>query len=202
MLRLLKRIKNKLYGPPPAVDYKQELINKKILKVGEGCDISNMTIMIYHKEEGVTNIEIGNNCCIKGIIIIYRPQAKVKIADNVYIGSMTYLECAQEIEIERDVLISMSCNIIDTNSHSTHSSERVHDIIDWQKGLEYKNWDVVFSDKVLIGNKSWIGLRSIIMKGVRLGEGTIVGSGSVVTKSTEAYTAVAGNPAVLIKKVD
>ena len=53
----------------------------------------------------------------------------------------------------------------------------------------------------IIGDNSWIGLRSIINKNVQLAHNTIVGSGSVVTKQfSEPYTIIAGNPAKIIKK--
>ncbi len=53
----------------------------------------------------------------------------------------------------------------------------------------------------IIGDNSWIGLRSIINKNVQLAHDTIVGSGSVVTKQfSEPYTIIAGNPAKVIKR--
>ncbi len=56
---------------------------------------------------------------------------------------------------------------------------------------------------VILGKSCWIGMNSIILPGVVLGDHTIVGAGSVVTKSfTEGYCVIAGNPARLIKKLD
>jgi serine acetyltransferase len=46
----------------------------------------------------------------------------------------------------------------------------------------------------------WIGLGSIILSGVKVGTGSIIAAGSVVTKDVEPYTIVAGNPAKLIRK--
>ncbi len=54
---------------------------------------------------------------------------------------------------------------------------------------------------VSIGNDVWIGCRSIVLKGVSIGDGAIVAAGSVVTKDVPAYTLVAGNPAQIKKKV-
>ena len=51
---------------------------------------------------------------------------------------------------------------------------------------------------VFIGNDVWIGERTIVLPGVKIGEGAIIGAGSVVTKSVAAYTIVAGNPAKVI----
>lgn len=52
----------------------------------------------------------------------------------------------------------------------------------------------------IIGNDVWIGFRSIIMGGVKIGDGAIIGAGSVVTKDVEPYTIVGGTPARVIRK--
>lgn len=55
---------------------------------------------------------------------------------------------------------------------------------------------------IVIGENCWIGMNSVILPGVELGEGTIVGAGSIVTKSfTEGKVIIAGNPAKVIKKL-
>jgi chloramphenicol O-acetyltransferase type B len=51
----------------------------------------------------------------------------------------------------------------------------------------------------IIGDGVWLGIRSLIMPGIRIGEGAIVAASSVVTKDVEPYTLVAGNPAKIIK---
>ncbi|MBO8759626.1 type 8 capsular polysaccharide synthesis protein Cap8J, partial [Staphylococcus aureus] len=57
-------------------------------------------------------------------------------------------------------------------------------------------------EDVKIGNYSWIGMNSVILPGVELGEHTIVGAGSVVTKSfPEGNVVIGGNPAKIIKKI-
>lgn len=60
-----------------------------------------------------------------------------------------------------------------------------------------------FADRggdVIIGDRVWIGYRAIILPGVTIGEGAVVGAGSVVTKNVEPYTIVAGVPAQTIGK--
>lgn len=52
-----------------------------------------------------------------------------------------------------------------------------------------------------IGNNVSIGMRSIIMPGVTIGDGAVIAAGSVVTKNVEPYTVVGGNPAKVIKKI-
>lgn len=49
--------------------------------------------------------------------------------------------------------------------------------------------------KVEIGNDVWIGAQVIVMPGIRIGDGAIIGAGSVVTKDVLPYEVVCGNPA-------
>ncbi len=63
---------------------------------------------------------------------------------------------------------------------------------------------IIFSDrgviaKTIIGKDVWIGTNSIIMVGVKLGDGCIVAAGSVVTKDVEPFSIIAGIPAKFIK---
>lgn len=69
-----------------------------------------------------------------------------------------------------------------------------HKIID-------KNGNVLNPPKeITIGKHVWIGVNSVILKGVTIGDGAIIGAGSVVTRDVPAYAMVAGNPAVVIKE--
>lgn len=198
---LIVRAFNKITGrssKPQSVS----LIEQGYIEAGSGCDLQSMTVFIFNKVPGKKYIKMGDNCCVRGTIILYRDSSEVVLGNNVYIGPGTYIECAEKVAIGSHVLISMNCHIIDTNSHSLHSIDRRDDAIEWQKGLIYKDWSVVKSSQILIGDNCWVGLRSIIMKGVQLGGGTIVAAGSVVTKSTDSFDVIAGNPAVFIRKSD
>jgi len=60
-----------------------------------------------------------------------------------------------------------------------------------------------FADRggdVIIGDRAWIAYRAIILPGVNIGEGAVVGAGSVISRSVEPYCIVAGNPAKVIGK--
>jgi acetyltransferase-like isoleucine patch superfamily enzyme len=200
-MNIFRRIFHKLKaltGFPEQPLYRA-MMGEGFIKTGKGCDLNAMSVILVERVSGKTNIEMGDNCCIRGTIMVYRADSKVTLGNNVYIGPGTFIECVEQITIGDNVLISMNCNIIDTNSHSLDSAERLGDTIEWQKGLSYKDWNKVQSSAIHIGNKSWIGLRSIILKGVSIGEGAIVAAGSVVTKEVRSYTMVGGNPAAFIK---
>ena len=143
-------------------------------------------------------IMIGNDCTLQGLLVTEHDDAKITIGDNVFIGANTVLDCATEIVLEDDVLVSYECLLLDSNNHSQNFDMRKNDLPDVKSGRDY-NWSVIPSKPIRICRGSWIGARSIILKGVTVGEGAIVGAGSVVTKSVEPYTVVGGNPARLLK---
>ena len=63
------------------------------------------------------------------------------------------------------------------------------------------NWNIVKTKPIVIEDDVWVGFNSIILKGVTIGKGSIVAAGSVVSKDVEPFTVVAGNPALVIKKM-
>lgn len=120
--------------------------------------------------------------------------AKLEIGSNVGISSCC-INCYQGITIGNNVRIGADCLITDSDSHSLDYLER--------RTLETdlantKNKDICIEDDVLVGAKV------IILKGVRIGARTVIGAGSVVTKSIPSDCIAAGNPCRVIKvnKVD
>jgi len=53
---------------------------------------------------------------------------------------------------------------------------------------------------IKVGNDVWIGRGALVLPGVSIGDGAVIGAGSVVTKDVEPYPIVAGNPAKVIRK--
>jgi len=78
------------------------------------------------------------------------------------------------------------------NKFSTYPFRRI--IIDNNEIETFSKGDIILEDDV------WIGTNSLILSGVKLSRGTVVAAGSVVTKSTDPYSIIGGNPARLIKK--
>lgn len=65
--------------------------------------------------------------------------------------------------------------------------------------LDHIEESYVKSGDTIIGDGAWLGMRSLILPGITIGEGAIVASGAVVTKDVAPYSIVAGNPARTIK---
>lgn len=173
------------------------------LIIGKDCLIEeSFNIHSNNFQKGNTNVTIGDDCHLMGTIELYNLNAQVKIGNRVFIGPNTKLFCRESITIEDDTMISWGCTLIDTNAHSLKAIERKNDVVNWKKGHEYKDWNVVSSKPIIVRSKSWIGFNTIITKGVTIEEGTVIGSGSVVTKSTKKFTVVGGNPAAFIKDTE
>jgi acetyltransferase-like isoleucine patch superfamily enzyme len=145
-----------------------------------------------------SSLSIGEGSIVEGSLVSERDGASINIGRNTFIGN-SIVASATQIEIGDDVLISWGCNIVDHNSHAIGWQQRKHDVRKWYAGE--KDWTHVAVRAVSIGNKVWIGLNVIILKGVEIGEGAIVAAGSVVTKSIPPWSIVAGNPARVIREI-
>jgi acetyltransferase-like isoleucine patch superfamily enzyme len=143
-------------------------------------------------------LEIGEGSIVEGDLILERDRAAISIGRNTFIGN-SLIASAAKVEIGDDVLISWGCNIVDHGSHAIGWEYRKEDVKGWYYGK--KDWTNVPVKPVRIGNKSWIGMNVIILKGVEIGEGAVVGAGSVVTRNVQPWTVVAGNPAKLIREI-
>lgn len=121
---------------------------------------------------------------------------------NVVIGDYTYYgrNCMFRTPETSDIKIGKFCSIANDVSiiaanhrYDTISTFHFHEII---KDVKYHEARELGS--IIIGNDVWIGSKSIILKGVNIGNGAIIGAGSVVTKDVPAYSVVGGVPAKII----
>jgi virginiamycin A acetyltransferase len=69
---------------------------------------------------------------------------------------------------------------------------------DWANAMEGKTYPN--RGNIIIGNDVWLGYKSVVMSGVKIGDGAIIGAYSVVTKDVPPYAIVGGNPAKIIRK--
>jgi len=143
-------------------------------------------------------LAIGSETITQCVVTADRNVAVVSIGNNTFIGGST-LVCAEQIEIGNDVMISWGCTIIDHNAHAVNWKMRIDDVRDTMRGT--KDWTNVKIKPVRICDKAWIGFNSLILKGVTIGEGAIVGAGSVVTRDVAPFTIVAGNPARVVSEM-
>jgi acetyltransferase-like isoleucine patch superfamily enzyme len=118
--------------------------------------------------------------------------SRVTGVENIFVGVSSapglspgcYIQGIGKIYIGGYTFVGPNVGIISANHD-------IYDLRNHQKG------------DVRIGSYCWIGMNAIVLPGVELGDFTIVGAGSVVTKSfSEGYCVIAGNPAKLVRKLD
>lgn len=152
----------------------------------------------YKKDNG--EITIGDNFyCNTGSLgpIIAQSECKfIAIKGNIIIGnnvgiSSSIISCRERITIEDNVTIGAGCMIFDTNFHSLDPKIR---------GTE-KDTINAKNAPVTICKHAFIGARSIITKGVTIGENSIIAAGSVVVKDVPANQIWGGNPAKFLKEL-
>lgn len=147
---------------------------------------------------GVCSVSAGENSRVEARIAMERADASLSIGHRTFVGA-GQISCAESITIGDDVLVAWNTTIFDHGSHAVNWQRRRNDVSDWIQGR--KNWEGVVIRPVSIGNKAWIGFGCILLPGVNIGEGAIVGAGSVVTRDVPPWTIVAGNPARTIKEI-
>ena len=147
--------------------------------------------------KGKKYLSIGNNVRIGDYFQLrtydlfagekYSPS--VEIEDECYIGERFKVLANDSVIIKKGSLIAGNVFITTEN----HSIERV------DEGEKYGNQPLTH-EPIEIGEYSWIGENVIILPGVKIGKWSVIGAGSVVTKSIPDYTIAVGNPAKPIKR--
>lgn len=127
---------------------------------------------------------IGGSCFSSFVVT---KGATLVIDDGVGISNSA-IYCSDNIYIGKDVYIGGDCKIYDTDFHSVIFEKRIKDFDD----------DIKRSP-VIIKRGAFIGTGVIIMKGVTIGEHSVVGAGSVVLKNIPDNQIWGGNPAKFIR---
>jgi len=190
---LLKRL---VVGSPADAATEWPRLLEGRMRVGAGTQLSGK---LAARAPSGCSLEIGSQSNIEGSLVFEKSDAVITIGSRTHIGGGTLVAAAERIEIGDDVLLAFDIIVMDHNSHAVSFAQRQHDVTMWIKGQ--KDWSQVGMAPVRILNRSWIGARAIILKGVTVGEGGIVAAGSVVTNDVPAWTIVGGNPARVIREL-
>jgi galactoside O-acetyltransferase len=178
----------------------QNWMAQRRLRNFPGIEIADGARVKFYKIKPMPGcaLKIGDSSMVEGALIFDREGAHIQIGERTFIGGSSIIS-AEKVIVGDDVLISWGCTVVDHNSHASSWHDRSHDVMDWMSGK--KVWTHVERQPVTIESKAWIGFNVIILKGVTIGEGAIVGAGSVVTKDVPPYTIVGGNPARVIREI-
>lgn len=126
----------------------------------------------------------GDLILYEGVCVRITEGAKCTFGHHTYLNRSTSIDCTLEISIGDYCAISDNVQILDSDFHTI-----THDGI-----------SSIGSRPIHIGNHVWIGRSAIILKGVTIGDGAIIGAGSVVTRDVPPRCLAVGNPARVIKE--
>jgi acetyltransferase-like isoleucine patch superfamily enzyme len=159
--------------------------NNNLIEIGSGSNLTNVHFRIRgsgHK------IEFGRNCRVsRGAVLWFEDHDGA-----LHVGSgTTMVEVHVAVTENSSVSIGEDCmlaNDIDIRTGDSHS------VIDTQTGERLN-----FAGDVVIGRHVWIAPHTVVLKGVSIGENSIIATGAVVTKSCGPGVIIGGNPAKVIK---
>ena len=166
------------------------LLNGKIIVQGwPMIDIRNGAKIVIDDGVLLNSSNYGYHINMHSPVKLFADQegAIIKIGEKTRIhGSCIHAQ--QQIFIGKNCLIAANCQIFDCSGHDLSFDSTCNRI-----NTKGKAKPIIVEDDV------WIGANSIILPGVRIGEGSIIAAGSVVVKNVAPHTIVAGNPAVVVK---
>ncbi len=148
---------------------------------------------------------------VKFLFIKFRFNAKKNInrrikfncnSDRIDVGRYTYGEINAEINSNRSekLIIGDFCSIARGVKFIVSSEHPYHGLSTYPFKFHVLKLGEEATSKgdIVVKDDVWIGLDAIICSGVTIGQGAIVGAGSVVTKDVPPYSIVAGNPAQVV----
>ena len=146
--------------------------------------IPNVKTFEYTKIIGIENIEFGKNIIIDDFAFIYA-KGKIKLGNYIHIGIYASITGGDELIVGDFCAISQGVRILTATD----------DFKDWGFGNstidnQFRN---LKSLPINIGNFSIIGANSVILPGIRIGEGAMVGANSTITKDLEPWSIYVGN---------
>jgi acetyltransferase-like isoleucine patch superfamily enzyme len=170
------------------------------VEFGQGFYCESAQIFRKLQSEEPQAVVIGKHVsCYAGCSFAIGRHGQCTIGDFTLLnGALIMAE--ERIDIGSYCLISWNVGIADSDFHPLEPAQR---LIDAQALAPF------FKDRparprlktapVKIGDNVWIGMNAVILKGVIIGDNSVVAAGSVVTKSVPPNTIVAGNPAAAVK---
>lgn len=183
----IKRVHNYLVSHLNSLWYRIKFIilGKKI-KIGRNFRVRGRLSI-----KGPGSVIIGDNVLIdgRGVTVTpytYSPDAVIKIGDNSFINGARF-GCVEKIDIGPYAILG-DARIMDTDFHSIEINRH-------EKGAK------VLHSPIIIEKNVWIASGAVILKGVKIGENSVIGFNAVVTGDIESNCIAAGNPARVVKQL-
>lgn len=158
------------------------------------CDSAgkNLVVTLLPDIDSNVHVILGDNVRLNGHIGIMSGKwfkaPRLVVHDNVHIGHLVSFTINREIVIEEGVMIASNCYFADTDAHPVDHTMRIAGLPPSEDRVR----------PVRLCRNAWIGHSCHILKGVTVGEASIVAAGSVVVEDVPSFSIVAGNPARVI----
>lgn len=145
---------------------------------------------------GPLRLRIGRDCRINGRTTFSarpstQPQPVLEIGDNVGISWLTSISVGTRVVLGNNVRIAQRCFLAGYPGHPLDAEDRAAGL----PCTAAQIGDIVLEDDV------WLGTGVMVMPGVRIGRGTVVAAGSVVTRDLPPYVVAGGMPAKVIREI-
>jgi lipopolysaccharide O-acetyltransferase len=147
----------------------------------------------YVRKEGKLSIGVGFSANVGLVLDVFGKDSQLIIGDNVMANYRLHIGAAKYVKIGSNTLFGSDCTVMD-HSHGGYKGKFHSD-----PSIAPVKRDLV-SLPIVIGNNCWFGDRVFIMPGVTIGDGVVVGAGSIVTKDLPTNSLAVGAPVKIIKK--
>ena len=139
---------------------------------------------------GARNVTLGEGVRLLSNCHLWATErGRLTIGPRPYIGSHSWLVANESITVGADVLIAPFCYVQDTD----------HGFADPAVAIALQP---SVSSAIVIEDNVWLGAHTVVTRGVRIGRGSVIGAGSVVTHDIPPYTVAVGAPARPIRSRD
>lgn len=158
--------------------------------IGENSSFGDEASVDNH-QASKSRVTIGANCFVRGRLMTYGHGGRIKIGDWCYLGERSEIWSMEEVSIGDRVLIAHDVNIHDGTAHSLSAAERhEHFRAILLKGhpKDRSQLPGVRSAPVVIEDDVWISFGVTILKGVRIGAGSVISAKALVTKDVPPGT--------------
>lgn len=177
----------------------QKLLRRATMVPGAGTKVAR-SARIRNILGDCEAISAGKNCYLAGELLVFAHGGKIRMGDWCYVGEGSRIWSSSLVELGDRVLVSNDCFIVDSQTHPLNAKQR-HDQFVQIMRLGHPTHISLGERPVRIGSDVLLGAKAIVLRGVSIGQGAIVGAGSVLTKDVPEWTIVAGNPARVIREL-
>ena len=169
---------------------------------GDGFYCESAQIFRHFRSRTPQALVFGDHVsCYAGCSFAIGEKGKCQVGNFTLLnGALVMAE--ERIEIGSYCLISWNVGIADSDFHPLEPAQRLIDARALAPFLKDRPpRPLLHTAPVIIGDNVWIGMNAVILKGVTIGENSVVAAGSVVSRNVPPDTVVAGNPAVVVKQL-